>query len=436
MNRDRTSALAAGGIGAAALVVALAIAVPAMTGWQVHSKDVPPLNGLWRPRLGPGSAAVLLLAVLAVVAGPGLSRRLRFPLLLCATYAAALGWLLALAYVDGNRGIDRPEYLRVARQIPDVPAMLHQYVSRIPLSSPGHWPVHLAGHPPGAVLFFVGLVRAGVGSGFAVGGVITLVAATTPVAVLLTARTLGAESAARAAAPFLAFAPAAIWSTVSGDAVFAAIAAWGLCLLAVGATRRSAVSSVTAGLLLGYCLYLSYGLALLGILAVGILVVARRWYPLGWAAAGVAAVVVVFTAYGFAWWEAYPVLRDRYYAGVAARRPASYWLWGDLAAFTISAGLAVGASIALSAGRARDVLTRRFDDPSTKVASLVLATCGCLLLADLSLMSKAEVERIWLPFVPWALLGCALLPRRWQRPALGLQVVTALAVQHLVLTGT
>ena len=27
-------------------------------------------------------------------------------------------------------------------------------------------------------------------------------------------------------------------------------------------------------------------------------------------------------------------------------------------------------------------------------------------------MSKAEVERIWLPFVPWLLLSLALLPER------------------------
>jgi methylthioxylose transferase len=49
-------------------------------------------------------------------------------------------------------------------------------------------------------------------------------------------------------------------------------------------------------------------------------------------------------------------------------------------------------------------------------------------------MSKAEVERIWLPFVPWLLLATVCLPARWQRPALAAQVVTALLVQHLVVT--
>ena len=57
-----------------------------------------------------------------------------------------------------------------------------------------------------------------------------------------------------------------------------------------------------------------------------------------------------------------------------------------------------------------------------------------IVVADASRMSKAEVERIWLPFVPWLLLSTACLPPRWQRPMLGTQLVVALLVQHLVLT--
>ena len=50
-------------------------------------------------------------------------------------------------------------------------------------------------------------------------------------------------------------------------------------------------------------------------------------------------------------------------------------------------------------------------------------------------MSKAEVERIWLPFVPWLLVGSALLSHRWRRWGLAGQVVFALVVQHLLFTG-
>ena len=49
-------------------------------------------------------------------------------------------------------------------------------------------------------------------------------------------------------------------------------------------------------------------------------------------------------------------------------------------------------------------------------------------------MSKAEVERIWLPFAPWLLLSVALLPERWRRWGLAGQLVVALLVQHLLNT--
>jgi hypothetical protein len=49
-------------------------------------------------------------------------------------------------------------------------------------------------------------------------------------------------------------------------------------------------------------------------------------------------------------------------------------------------------------------------------------------------MSKAEVERIWLPFTPWALCLLALLPACHRRPVLALQVVLAFLTQHLLLS--
>jgi len=63
---------------------------------------------------------------------------------------------------------------------------------------------------------------------------------------------------------------------------------------------------------------------------------------------------------------------------------------------------------------------------------IVVAAMAAVLLADLSGMSKAEVERIWLPFAVWAALACADLPhpRRW----LAAQAVLALLVNHLLLT--
>ncbi|MCW2748406.1 MAG: hypothetical protein JWP10_1548, partial [Nocardioidaceae bacterium] len=49
-------------------------------------------------------------------------------------------------------------------------------------------------------------------------------------------------------------------------------------------------------------------------------------------------------------------------------------------------------------------------------------------------MSKAEVERIWLPFTLWIVTIGALLPERWKKPMLLSQVAVAVIVQQLVLT--
>jgi hypothetical protein len=56
-----------------------------------------------------------------------------------------------------------------------------------------------------------------------------------------------------------------------------------------------------------------------------------------------------------------------------------------------------------------------------------------LFAADISGMSKAETERIWLPFAMWLLPCCAFLPR--PRAWLAAQAVLALLVNHLLLTG-
>jgi hypothetical protein len=57
-----------------------------------------------------------------------------------------------------------------------------------------------------------------------------------------------------------------------------------------------------------------------------------------------------------------------------------------------------------------------------------------VLAADLSGLSKAEVERIWLPFAVWLPAGAALLPVGDRRGWLAAQAATALLVNHLLLT--
>jgi hypothetical protein len=431
------------GLGLAVGLVVVAAVVPPLTGWQVNARSpragaagsLPPLHGFWDPRVGPGTVAALLLAAVGVRSAVAWAEALPWRGLLLSSYAGGLAWLLALALVDGEAGISRVlghgyEYLETARTVDDVPALLEGFVPRIDPDHPDNWVTHVAGHPPGALLFFVGLVRLGLGGDLAAGLVVTLVAATTAPAVLTTVRTLGAEDAARRAAPFLVLGPAAVFMAVSADAVFGAVAAWGLAALAVAATRtrpgsRAAWSAV-AGVLLGACVLLSYGLPLLGLLALAVLAATRSWRPLPVAAAAALLVVLGFAAAGFAWWEAFPEVHERYWRGLAADRPAAYWWWGNLAALVLCAGPALGAGLARLAS-----LRERAD---RAVRLLVVGAVVAVLLAYLSRMSKAEVERIWLPFVPWLLLSTALLPDRWRRPALALQVATALAIEHLLYT--
>jgi hypothetical protein len=57
-----------------------------------------------------------------------------------------------------------------------------------------------------------------------------------------------------------------------------------------------------------------------------------------------------------------------------------------------------------------------------------------VLVADLSGLSKAEVERIWLPFAVWLTAGTGLLPAQQARWWLAGQAVLALAINHMLLT--
>ncbi|MGA8847458.1 MAG: hypothetical protein WB471_12660 [Nocardioides sp.] len=147
--------------------------------------------------------------------------------------------------------------------------------------------------------------------------------------------------------------------------------------------------------------------------------------------------VLAFVPFGFSWWEAYPVLTDRYWDGLASDRPGLYWTWADLALLLYSGGALLGAGVAVLLWHV--VQQRRTaqagaagSDPDRAV--LVLATAGVLivLIATASQMSRAEVERIWLPFVPWVTLSLALLPERWRRVGIAVPIVSALLLEHLL----
>jgi hypothetical protein len=176
---------------------------------------------------------------------------------------------------------------------------------------------------------------------------------------------------------------------------------------------------------------LSYGLVLMALPAAAVLACAvdrdSAWRAVRIAVPTALAVVAVFAIAGFWWFDGYTLVQQRYWQGIASDRPFSYWGWANFAATVCAVGLGSVAGV----GRAFDRIALR---RRSGLHLLVLAALAAMVVADLSMLSKAETERIWLPFEVWVTAAGALLPVRSQRWWLGLNVVGALLLNHLVFT--
>ncbi|MET7291174.1 hypothetical protein ABZS79_03265 [Streptomyces griseoloalbus] len=430
-------------VAAAALLVLAA----ALIGARIQDRhgtlrvNWPPLLADWAPHVGPGTTAAPAVAAVVVAYGPALAARLSWRPLLLTVWGASLAWTWSLALVDGwFRGVAGQlttphEYLRAVDRFRDIPATLRDFNGHILLDTPDNWPAHVAGHPPGATLTFVVLDRIGLGGGGWAGAFVITVGTTAAVAILIAVRRLADESLARRAAPFLVLAPAAVWVGTSADGCFTAVTAWAVALLALAVTgHRPARTGFGSGLLFGLSMYLSYGLTLFAVIGAGVLLLGtRRLRPLPYVLAGFLVVPVVFTALGFDWWEAYRLLVTRYYQGAGGVRPYGYWVWANLACAVLITGPATVAGLRRGGGLLIRDRARSTRTAAARLGLLLLSALLALLIADLSGMSKAETERIWLPFAFWLLPAGAFLPgpRAW----LAGQAVLALLLNHLLLTG-
>jgi methylthioxylose transferase len=427
---------------AAVAAVAAFVVGTALCGWRLLAAKVdidlpfPPLMASWLPHVGPGTVPAIAIAAAVVVRGPGLAERLTWRPLLWLSWAAAVAWTLSLALIDGwQRGVagrltTGDEYLHDLPLVTGVPAMLrgfadHILTRQVDPAQTWFWTTHVGAHPPGAFLVFVLLDRIGLSGGGPAAVLVVLIGASAPPAIAVTVAALGHRELARRVLPFSVLFPGAIWVGVSADGMFAGWLAWGIALLALGATMtgpRADLASLGAGPVLGFCLYLSYGLVVAGLLPVAVLtaVTFRRLRNATLAALGVLLVVGAFIASGFWWLDGYEKVRVIYAASIASTRPYSYFVWADLAAFALAIGPAAVAAL------------RRVPALPRACALLVAAAVTAILLADLSGMSKAEVERIWLPFGVWTVVACATLPhpRHW----LAAQALLALLINHLLFT--
>ncbi|OBB18341.1 hypothetical protein [Mycolicibacterium elephantis] len=448
----RTSRREAVAVAVGVLLVVAAFVVPHLdlgivtplinaTPGRLHAfADTAPIFGWFQAHVGWGTVPAVLIGAAAVLWGPAFAQRLPWRVLPWVTWATACAWAFSLAMIDGwQRGFAgrltaRHEYLRQVPTVTDIPEAVRTFADRILDYQPDSWITHVSGHPPGALLTFVWLDRIGLGGGAWAALLCLLVGSSAATAILVAVRALAGEQTARLAAPFVAVAPTAIWIAVSADGYFAGVAAWGIALLALAVRAtgsRSVLAASGAGLLLGWGIFLNYGLVLMALPAVAVLVCASSWRSalrvLVPAVVAAVVVVVVFAAAGFWWYDGYLLVQERYWQGIANDRPFQYWSWANLASVVCAVGLGSVAGI----GRVFDIAAiRRRSGLHLLVISVLLA----IAFADLSMLSKAETERIWLPFTVWLPAAAALLPQRSHRWWLALNVVGALALNHLILT--
>jgi hypothetical protein len=216
-----------------------------------------------------------------------------------------------------------------------------------------------------------------------------------------------------------AFSPALlVWGFTSADYAFAALGLAAACLLARPRLRARAAGALVAAI----ATFFSW--LLFAIPAWAAMVALRREGPRR-ALALVAVCAVAFVAVyatlaatlGYDPIATIEATSAAYRHGIARIRPYAYWLFASPAAWWLGLGI----PIAWLAARA----TARRD--ATAIALFAIVALSAVLG-----LTKAETERIWLPFVPLACVAAAaLLPARRLPTVLWLLLAQALAVQLL-----
>ncbi len=402
--------------------------------------DTAPIFGWWKAHVGWGTLPAILIGVAAVLWGPALAQRLPWRALTLTTWATSCVWAFSLAMIDGwQRGFAgrltaRHEYLRQVPTVTDIPEALRSFSRRILDYQPDSWITHVSGHPPGTLLTFVWLDRIGLGGGAWAGLLCLLVGSSAAAAIIVAVRAVTDEATARLAAPFVAVAPTAIWIAVSADGYFAGVAAWGIALLALAAGRRCGYRCWLPAVPVCSWAGRSFSTTvsrLIAFLALAVLITAVDWHAalrtLVPAAVMAGFVVGAFFAFGFWWFDGYTLVQERYWQGIANDRPFQYWSWANFGSVVCAIGLGSVAGI----GRAFNIAAIR---RSPGLHLLVLGALLAIVFADLSMLSKAETERIWLPFTIWLTAAPALLPPQSHRLWLSLNVIGAIALNSFILT--
>lgn len=407
-------------IGCAATFVLVAI-VGRRLGAEI-SIDAAPFVGVWLARVGIGTVPAIALAGLAVWKAHELAEDLSWSRLLLFSFLASAVWGASLALVDGSTGLSMGlssphDYLAAVPEIDAPGRFVRTFVDEI-----DRYPVHVRSHPPLFVVALWWLDRLGLGGVIAPTAVTIVAGASVVPAALIATRASGDPSLARRAAPYLVFAPAAIWTVTSADTLYAALAAWTVALFVLAGTRdnRAILLGLGGGCLFGVAVFSSYGSLLIAPIAAAVPVARRRWSVLVAGIAPVVVLVALFAAAGFWWLDGLNAARAEYAEGISALRPYSYFLIANLVVAAVAIGPAAAGGLTLLRDRRLWLL----------VGPALLA----VLLADVSGLAKGEVERIWLPFYAWIGIAAAALPKDGRRLWLATHAVVAILLQSVLFT--
>jgi hypothetical protein len=404
--------------------------------WGVRlGEKLPPFWMHWSPRLSRPAIASVAVAVVLVCAVPWAIDRVRSGAVFAAlAYGATLalglavnaarlgtaGWSHVFYRGPGGSYEAYHEYLPALRTLD---RHLTFYV--------GHYtqllsalPTHAKGNPPGpvVVMYLLRLTTAGrlTLACVAVGALCG------PLAYLL-GRELGATAAVtgerrgRVAAALTMFSPAVVlFGVTSADYAFAGLGTLGAWLL-VG--RRPAMRAAGC-VVVAVASFFSW--LLLAIPVWAVLCVLRRegLRPAVRAAIAALTAIVAFTVILRLVWGYEPIailraLGPIYARGEATKRPYAFWVFGSPAAWLAM----IGAPIVWAAARA---LGRR--------EASALALASIIVVSAVAGFTRAETERIWLPFVPLACVAAASLPISRLRLVLGALALQAILIE--VLFGT
>jgi methylthioxylose transferase len=412
----------------AAVTVAVGITIRA-TGGRLGTAS-PPFVSTWAPMAGSLAGVTVVVVLGSALVAPLLERRMRSPLafsamLVVLTLALGLslnlarhglhGWYASFDTGRGGSFEAKWEYL------PSLPALSygpHFFLDRFAELVPGVT-VNVAGHPPGLLLtlHYLGITTAKGMAALCIG----VGALTAPLAYDL-GRTLYGEERGRAAGLLTAFAPSLLlFGVTSADYLYAALGMAVACLL-VRPDPRARYAGAALSALAAFFSWLLLAVPAWAVLIVLLREGPRRAMAL---AAACAAAVLVFNG-TLAAWTGYDPIGTLHATGavyrnsLARRRPYDFWVFGSPVAWLVMMGL----PIAWVAARA--VALRR---PAALALAAVIGAAAVLGF------TKAEVERIWLPFVPLACVAAAAIvdPRRL-RPILWALAAQALAFELLFST--